>query len=136
MARAIVAARKGGNMKGRTMRLTTLAMALLAILFGAAAASADDYPSHPITMMVGFPPGGPTDALARLVAQGMESSLHQTIVVETVSGASGSIAAGRVVHAAADGYTIGIGNWSSHVGSPAIYKLDQGQQTSLQPISP
>jgi tripartite-type tricarboxylate transporter receptor subunit TctC len=117
------------------MRITTLAMALIAILFGAAAATADDYPSHPITMMVGFPPGGPTDALARLLAKGMEASLHQTIVVETVSGASGTIATGRVVHAAADGYTIGIGNWSSHVGSPAIYKLDYDVQTDLQPIS-
>jgi len=117
------------------MRITTLAMALIAILFGTAAASADDYPSHPITLLVGFPPGGPTDALARLLAKGMETSLHQTIVVETVSGASGTIATGRVVHAAPDGYTIGIGNWTSHVGSPALYKLDYDVQTDLQPIS-
>jgi tripartite-type tricarboxylate transporter receptor subunit TctC len=117
------------------MRTTTLAMALIAILFGAAGVAADDYPSHPITMMVGFPPGGPTDALARLLAKGMETPLGQTIVVETVSGASGTISMGRVVHAAPDGYTIGIGNWSSHVGSPAIYKLDYDVQTDLQPIS-
>jgi tripartite-type tricarboxylate transporter receptor subunit TctC len=118
------------------MRIATLAMALIAILFGtAAAATADDYPAHPITMLVGFPPGGPTDALARLLAKGMEASLHQTIVVETVSGASGSIATGRVVHAPPDGYTIGIGNWSSHVGSPAIYKLDYDVEKDLAPIS-
>jgi tripartite-type tricarboxylate transporter receptor subunit TctC len=66
------------------MRITTLAMALIAILSGTAAATADNYPSHPITLPVGFPPGGPTDALARLLAKGMEKSLHQTIVVETV----------------------------------------------------
>jgi tripartite-type tricarboxylate transporter receptor subunit TctC len=117
------------------MRLTTLAMALIAILFSTAAAPADDYPSHPITMMVGFPPGGPTDALARLVAKGMESKLGQPVVVETVSGASGTIATGRVVHANPDGYTIGIGNWTSHVGSPALYKLDYDVQNDLQPIS-
>jgi tripartite-type tricarboxylate transporter receptor subunit TctC len=113
----------------------TLAMALIAIMSGAAAAEADNYPSHPITLMVGFPPGGPTDALARLLAKGMETSLHQPIVVETVAGASGTIATGRVVHAAPDGYTIGIGNWTSHVGSPAIYKLDYDVVNDLQPIS-
>lgn len=117
------------------MRRITLAIALFAVLFGTAAAQTDDYPSHPITLMVGFPPGGPTDALARLLAKGMEAKLGQTIVVETVSGASGTIATGRVVHASPDGYTIGIGNWTSHVGSPAIYKLDYDVQKDLQPIS-
>ena len=76
-------------------------------------AGATIFPSHPITMLVGFPPGGPTDTLARLLAEGMEEKLGQTVVVETVSGASGTIATGRVVHAAPDGYTIGIGNWSA-----------------------
>jgi tripartite-type tricarboxylate transporter receptor subunit TctC len=117
------------------MRKITLAMASIAILFGAAAAPADTYPSHPITLLVGFPPGGPTDALARLLAKGMEAPLHQSIVVETVSGASGTIATGRVVHAPPDGYTIGIGNWTSHIGSPAIYPLDYDVQKDLQPIS-
>jgi tripartite-type tricarboxylate transporter receptor subunit TctC len=117
------------------MRKITLAIALFAILFGMAAAQADDYPSHPITLMVGFPPGGPTDTLARLLAKGMESKLGQPVVVETVSGASGTIATGRVVHANPDGYTIGIGNWTSHVGSPALYKLDYDVQNDLQPIS-
>ncbi len=117
------------------MRKIMLAMASLAILLGTAAVRADDYPSHPITLLVGFPPGGPTDALARLLAKGMEATLHQTVIVETVSGASGTIAIGRVVHAAPDGYTIGIGNWTSNIGSPAIYKLDFDVQKDLQPIS-
>jgi tripartite-type tricarboxylate transporter receptor subunit TctC len=65
----------------------------------------------------------------------MGRSLGQTVVVETVSGASGTIATGRVVHASPDGYTIGIGNWSSHIGSPAIYGLDYDVQKDLQPIS-
>jgi tripartite-type tricarboxylate transporter receptor subunit TctC len=117
------------------MRKITLAMAAIAILFGTAAAVADNYPSHPITMMVGFPPGGPTDALARLVGKGMEEKLHQPIVVETAAGASGTIATARVAHAAPDGYTIGIGNWTSHVGAPAVDQLNYNVQTDLQPIS-
>jgi len=117
------------------MKTVTFAVALLAALFGAAAAQADSYPSHPLTMMVGFPPGGPTDALARLLGKGIETTLHQPIVVTTLSGASGTLATGRVVHAAPDGYTIGIGNWTSHVGSPAVYPLDYNVQTDLQPIA-
>jgi tripartite-type tricarboxylate transporter receptor subunit TctC len=96
---------------------------------------AEDYPSRPITMMVGFPPGGPTDAQARIIADGMREKLGQSIVVETVSGASGTIATGRVVHAAPDGYTIGIGNWSSHVGGAALYNLDYDVLKDLQPIA-
>jgi tripartite-type tricarboxylate transporter receptor subunit TctC len=110
-------------------------MASIAILFGTAAAPADDYPSHPITMLVGFPPGGATDTLARIVGDAMGHALNQTVVIETVSGASGSIAAGRVAHAKADGYTIGIGNWSSHIGAPAIYQLHFDILNDLQPIS-
>jgi tripartite-type tricarboxylate transporter receptor subunit TctC len=117
------------------MRKITLAMAAIAILSGTAAALADSYPSHPITMMVGFPPSGPTDALARLVGKGMEKTLHQPIIVETAAGASGTIATARVAHAAPDGYTIGIGNWTSHVGAPAVDQLNYDVQTDLQPIS-
>src|ERR1700732_5551530 len=109
--------------KRRTITGTRLAGALIAVLASAALASAETYPSHPVTMMVGFPPGGPTDTLARILADGMKSTLGQTIVIETVSGASGTIATGRVVRANPDGYTIGIGNWTSHVGSPADFPL-------------
>jgi tripartite-type tricarboxylate transporter receptor subunit TctC len=109
--------------------------AIVALVLGATAALADNYPSRPITMMVGFPPGGPTDALARILADAMKNTLGQSIVVETVSGAAGTIAAGRVAHADPDGYTIGIGNWSSHVGSPAVYSLDFDIHRDLQPIS-
>src|SRR5271155_4422547 len=96
---------------------------------------AENYPSRPITMLVGFPPGGPTDTLARILGEAMQAPLGQTVVVETVSGAAGTIAAGRVAHAAPDGYTIGIGNWSSHVGAPALYALDFDVFKDLQPIS-
>ncbi len=109
--------------------------ALVALAASAVVALADDYPSHPITMMVGFPPGGPTDTLARILAEAMKTTLGQTIVIEDVTGAGGTIATGRVVHANPDGYTIGIGNWTSHVGSPAMYPLDYDILKDLQPIS-
>jgi len=109
--------------------------ALVALAVSAGTALAQTYPTHPITLFVGFPPGGPTDTLARILGDAMQKTLGQPVVVETVSGASGSIAAGRVAHAAPDGYTLGIGNWSSHVGSPAIYTLDFDVFKDLQPIS-
>ena len=117
------------------MKRISFAGALVALLALVPAALADTYPSHPITLLVGFPPGGPTDTLGRILADAMQPSLGQSIVVETVSGASGTIATGRVVHAAADGYTIGLGNWTSHVGSPAIYALDYDILKDLQPVS-
>ena len=109
--------------------------ALLAILAGGSAAFAQTYPSRPIAMLVGFPPGGPTDTLARILADAMKASLGQPVVVENVTGAGGTIATADVVHANADGYTIGIGNWTSHVGSPAIYPLQYDVIEDLQPIA-
>jgi tripartite-type tricarboxylate transporter receptor subunit TctC len=84
------------------MRRASLAGALFALAASAVVALADSYPSHPITLMVGFPPGGPTDTLARILADAMAHSLGQSVVVETLSGASGTIATGRVVHATPD----------------------------------
>ena len=129
----------GGNVRGgnvmKRIGLAGALCALVALAASAVVALADDYPSHPITMMVGFPPGGPTDTLARILAEAMKKTLGQSIVIDDVTGASGTIATGRVVHAPADGYTIGIGNWSSHVGSPALYPLDYDVLKDLQPIS-
>jgi tripartite-type tricarboxylate transporter receptor subunit TctC len=116
-------------------RIASFAAALLALAAVAAPAAAEIFPSRPVTMMVGFPPGGPTDTLARIIADAMQGPLGQPVVVETLSGASGTIATGRVVHARPDGYTIGIGQWSSHVASPAIYPLDYDVLHDLQPIS-
>ena len=112
-----------------------LAGALIALIVAAAPAAAENFPSRPVTMMVGFPPGGPTDTLARIIADPMQGPLGQPVVVETLSGASGTMATGRVAHAKPDGYTIGIGQWSSHVASPAIYPLDYDVLRDLQPIS-
>jgi len=103
----------------RRQILKLFGVAAGALLAVSAPAWTQDYPSRPISLIVGFPPGGP-DTLARILADGMKSSLGQPIVVEDVTGASGTIATGRVVNANPDGYTIGIGNWTSHVGSPAV----------------
>jgi len=117
------------------MRTATLVAASIAILSCVAAAQADDYPSHPIIMIVPNPPGGPTDTLARIVADGMKSSLGQPIVIENVTGAGGTIAGGRIARATPDGYTIEIGNWSSHVGAAAIFAVDYDVLKDLQPLS-
>src|SRR5260370_42566033 len=72
-------------------------------------ARAQDYPSRPITMIVPFPPGGLTDVIARVLAEGMRTSLGQSIIIENVGGATGSIGTGRVARPAPDGYTPAVG---------------------------
>jgi len=81
-----------------------LAAALL--LTGAAPALAQAYPNHPVRVIVGFTPGGPTDVIARLVAQALSDSLGQQFFVENIAGAGGNIAAGQVARVTPDGYTI------------------------------
>src|SRR5205814_3842735 len=99
-----------------------------AIFAGIVAVQAQTYPSHSITIVVPFPPGGSTDTAARFMAERMRAPLGQPIVVETVGGAGGSIGVGRVARAAPDGYTIDIGQWDTHVGNiifPITYDLAQ-----------
>src|SRR5689334_3953053 len=92
-------------------------------LHGAAPASAQSYPSKPVTIIVPFTAGGPADTLARLLGERMKASLGQSFVVENVTGAAGSIGVGRVVRAAPDGHTIGIGHLGTHVFNGALYDL-------------
>src|SRR5262245_20072906 len=98
----------------------------LATLGGAAAtwplaARAQTYPSRPITLIVPLPPGVGTDAIARTIAEYMKGSLGQPIVVETSTGAGGTVATARAMRATPDGYTLSIGNLGTHVVSPATY---------------
>ncbi len=104
-----------------------------AMLTGIAGAGAQDYPSRPITLIVPFPPGGSTDVTARIMAEKMRAILGQTIVIENVGGAGGSIAVTRVARAAPDGYTIDIGQWDTHVGS-IIYNINYDLQTDFAPV--
>ena len=97
-----------------------LLLAAVAGVLGVCAAQAQSYPARPITMVVPFSAGGPTDTVARLLGERMGRSLGQTIVIENTTGAAGSIAVGRVARAAPDGYMVSIGNWSTHVINGAI----------------
>src|SRR5262245_58874099 len=80
-----------------------------------AATSAEAYPSKPITIIVPFPAGGPTDTIARIVSERMSRSLSQPVIVENVTGAAGTLGAGRVARATPDGYTLCIGFLGTHV---------------------
>jgi tripartite-type tricarboxylate transporter receptor subunit TctC len=105
----------------------------LATLAGAAQAQTQSYPSRPVTLIVPFPPGGSTDVAARIIAEKMRPILGQPIVIENVGGAGGSIAVGRLARAPADGYTIDIGQWDTHVGS-IIYPLIYDLQADFAPV--
>ncbi len=105
------------------------------LLLAALDALAQSYPSRPITLVVGFAPGGPTDTLARILAEPLRAKLGQPVVVETVTGAGGSIAIMRVTRAAADGYALILGNWNSHVGAGAIYPMPPDTLTEQEPIA-
>src|SRR5262249_41494623 len=117
----------GGNMR-------RIVLAALAGLISTAAI-AQPYPSRPITMVVPFAAGGPTDTVARIVGERMRQSLGQTIVIENTTGAAGSIGVGRVARAPADGYTVGIGHWSTHVVNGAIYPLTYDLLKDLDPVA-
>jgi tripartite-type tricarboxylate transporter receptor subunit TctC len=110
--------------------VVTMALALLA---GIGSAQAETYPSRPITLVVPFPPGGSTDIAARVMAERMRAPLGQSVIVENVGGAGGSIGVRRVARGTPDGYTIDIGQWDTHVGS-IIYQLDYDLQKDFAPI--
>ena len=112
-----------------------LAAALLAALTGVASATAQTYPSRPITMVVPYAAGGPTDTIARIMAEKMRGSLGQTIIVENVTGAAGTIGVGKVARAAPDGYTISIGHWGTHVVNGAIYALQYDVLNDFEPVA-
>jgi tripartite-type tricarboxylate transporter receptor subunit TctC len=99
------------------------------------AAFAVDYPTRPITIVVPFAAGGATDVLARVLADPISRSLGQTVIVENVTGAAGSIGVSRVVRAPADGYTLSIGTLTTHVLIGGLYKLDFDLLTDLTPIA-
>jgi tripartite-type tricarboxylate transporter receptor subunit TctC len=117
------------------MRVVSPTAAFAAALACAVSAHAQSYPSHPITMIVPFPAGGPTDTLGRILSERMRVSLGQSIIIENVTGAGATIGVGRAVNAAPDGYTLSIGNWTSHVGSGALYPVQYDLLKDFLPIS-
>ena len=96
---------------------------------------AQAYPSRPITMIVPFPPGGLADVIGRIAAEGMRASLGQSIIIENVGGANGSIGTGRVARTAPDGYTLVLGIWNTHVGNAATYALQYDVVKDFAPIA-
>ena len=112
-----------------------LVVAVLAVLAFTGVAFAQNYPSHPITIIVPFSAGGPSDAMARILAERMKTSLGETILIENVTGAGGSIGVGRAVRSAADGYTISFGHLGTHVANGAIYKLGYDLVGDLEPVA-
>jgi tripartite-type tricarboxylate transporter receptor subunit TctC len=117
------------------MRKLILGVAIAAVLLGPGSASAQVYPSRPITMIVPFAAGGPTDRIGRIVAEGMRASLGQTIVIEDVTGASGTLGVGRAARAAPDGYTLSMGMWATHVLNGAVFTLPYHVLDDFEPIA-
>src|SRR5262249_19571486 len=113
---------------------------LLAALGGAAvawpmAARGQACPSPPITMVGPYPAGGPTDALARILAERMRGPLGQPVIIENPTGAGGTIGTGRVARAAPDGYMVILGHWQTHVVNGATYRLQYDVVKDFEPVS-
>ena len=115
------------------MRRTVLA-ALIALMSFGGNGVADNFPSHPITIVVPFSAGGPSDAMTRILAERMKTTLGEAILVENVTGAGGSIGVGRAVRSPPDGYTISFGHLGTHVANGAIYKLGYDLVADLEPV--
>ena len=108
---------------------------LAALALASLAAGAQDYPSRNITMIVPYPAGGPSDVVARIVAEGMRKQLGETIVIENVGGAGGTVGTGRAAGATPDGYTILSASMGSHVAAPALFpNLKYDSTKDFEPI--
>jgi tripartite-type tricarboxylate transporter receptor subunit TctC len=107
----------------------------LATLTNLACAQAQNYPAHPITMIVPANAGGPTDTIGRILAARMQMSLGQNVIIENIGGASGTLGTNRVVRAAPDGYTIGLGGWNHYVVNGAVYSLQYDLLNDFAPVS-
>jgi tripartite-type tricarboxylate transporter receptor subunit TctC len=114
---------------------SVVAAIVTACVVAAAPAYAQNYPNRPITMIVPLAPGGSTDVLGRIVAQGMAERLGQPVVVENVSGAAGTIGVTRAERSAPDGYTIQWGMWGTNVANGAIYDLGFDLLNDLEPVA-
>ena len=116
----------------KTLRLVLGAAMLPAIT---PMAWAQAYPTRPITMIVPYAAGGPADTVGRVLAERMKAALGQPVVIENVSGANGSTAVGRVARAAADGYTLSLGVWNTHVSNGALYALPYDVLNDFEPVA-
>jgi tripartite-type tricarboxylate transporter receptor subunit TctC len=117
------------------MNKTLLIAALLfAVVQPNGSAVAQSFPTRPITMIVPFPAGGPSDVVPRLLSEHLRATLGQSIIIENASGAGGSIGMGRVARASPDGHTLGVGSWSTGVVNGAIYHLTYDVLADFEPV--
>jgi tripartite-type tricarboxylate transporter receptor subunit TctC len=112
-----------------------ISVAVSAVVGFAESAIAQTYPSRPVTMVVPFPAGGPTDTIGRIMAEGMRVSLGQSVIIENAAGASGSTGTGRVARAPGDGYTISLGLWTTHVVNGAVFPLTYDVLNDFEPVA-
>jgi tripartite-type tricarboxylate transporter receptor subunit TctC len=115
-------------------KLLTAVVAALLGLTSTGIAAAQDYPTRPVTMIVPFPAGGATDTLARFLAERMRGVLGQSIIIENIAGAAGSLGVGRAVRSPADGYTLSIGTSTTHMLTGGLYALSFDLLKDLEPI--
>ena len=117
-------------------RAATIPAIVLGALITLGAAQAQDYPNRSITVVVPFPAGGPSDVVARIVVEHMARTLGQSMVIENVGGAGGTIGSGRVAAAAPDGYTLLAGSMGSHVAAPVLTPNIKYGAGDFAPIGP
>lgn len=116
--------------------LIKLSIALIfAMLAAVSGGTAQTYPSRPVTVIVPFAAGGVTDIVARIVSERMNKALGQSVIIENVSGAGGTIGVTRLFRAAPDGYTLVVGQWTSHVGAGAMYPVPFDYLNDFEPVS-
>jgi tripartite-type tricarboxylate transporter receptor subunit TctC len=117
------------------MPRVSFAIVLAGTLGTLTGATAQIYPSRPLTMIVPFSAGGPNDTIGRILAERMRAPLGQAVIVENVVGANGTIGVGRAARAAPDGYTLSIGGLNSHVVNGAVYALAYDVLTDFEPVA-
>jgi tripartite-type tricarboxylate transporter receptor subunit TctC len=117
------------------MRALVFAAALAIGMGNLGSAAAQVYPSRPVTIINPFPAGAPLDTIARVVGERMRVSLGQPVIVENVPGAAGTLGVGRAARAPADGYTVSVGNFSSHVLASATYAVQYDVLKDLEPVA-
>jgi tripartite-type tricarboxylate transporter receptor subunit TctC len=116
--------------------MTRLSIASVFAVFAAVSgAAAQTYPTRPVTVIVPFAAGGVTDIVARIVGERMKTALGQSVIIENVSGAGGTIGVTRLFRAAPDGYTLVVGQWTSHVGAGAMYPVTVDYLNDFEPVS-
>src|ERR1700687_1500156 len=117
------------------MKALRVAFAFAVAFAVSSVVTAQSYPSRPITIVVPFSAGGPTDNLARIMGERMRKTLGQPLLVDNTTGAGGSIGVAKVVRAAPDGYMLSIGHWGTHVVNGAYYSLPYNLLTDLEPVA-